>query len=604
MSLTSYSPIHNTLSSYAMPGETRPSRASTLNRTGSYGFSSTTRGASLDRRKTTHGLSTSITSTGSRPSYSRPLPPGPGPLDANGRRLTDFKTKTRTSPTSSSMRNGPLKADYKNSYTSSYSDAYHATSLKAKSPQNEHYGVAATTSNSLRRRSSSISSLSDATRDMKLNGGREDNYMTPRTRDIADRTLSRASRKDSHDIENHTSDSLWSPASRKSSVIENGISSKSDIGRPPSGRRRDSNQDTLHESSSSNSLSSLNTKYYSSGKCGLRNLGNTCFMNSVLQCLSNTKPLLEYCLKEDYLLDKNTSTSSLKGQLITAYAKLMEGMWKDKDSSVSPNSFKTQIQRFAPRFMGYAQQDAQEFLRYLLEGLHEDVNRVTKKPKPVTIKDEDFLQDKDKGHEYWRVYLTYDNSHIVDIFVGQLRSTLNYHDCGHKSTTFDPFWDLSVPIPKGRSDVTLQSCINLFMKEEELDHDERPTCSKCKRKSACSKSFAVQRFPQILVIHFKRFSQGRYSQKVSTRVEFPDSLDVTEYSSEKGNSKIIYNLYAVSNHSGSVHSGHYTASCKHPYSGDWFLFNDNRVSSTSMHSTVSSEAYLVFYELSSRSSRL
>ncbi|XP_063441731.1 ubiquitin carboxyl-terminal hydrolase 2-like [Mytilus trossulus] len=598
MSLTSNSRLYNSLSSYAMPGETRSSRA----RAGSYGLSSTTRGASLDRRKTSHGLSTSVTSTGSRSLYPRPLPPGPGPLDASGRRLTEFKPKTRTSPTSSSIRNGPLKPDYKSTYSSTYSDSYHGSSLKAKSPQNEHYGVSATTSTSLRRRSSSISSLSDATRDMKLNGGREDNYITPRSRDIADRTLSRASRKDSNDIDNH--DNLWSPASRKTSVIENGTSLKSDIGRPPSGRRRDSNQDTLQESSSSNSLSSLNSKYYSSGKCGLRNLGNTCFMNSVLQCLSNTKPLLEYCLKEDYLLDKNTSTSSLKGQLITAYAKLMEGIWKDKDSSVSPNSFKTQIQRFAPRFMGYAQQDAQEFLRYLLEGLHEDVNRVTKKPKPVTIKDEDFPQDKDKGQEYWRVYLTYDNSHIVDIFVGQLRSTLNYHDCGHKSTTFDPFWDLSVPIPKGRSDVTLQSCINLFMKEEELDHDERPTCSKCKRKSACSKSFAVQKFPQILVIHFKRFSQGRYSQKVSTRVEFPDSLDVTEYSSEKGNTKIIYNLYAVSNHSGSVHSGHYTASCKHPYSGDWFHFNDNRVSSTSAHSTVSSEAYLVFYELSSRSSRL
>ena len=66
----------------------------------------------------------------------------------------------------------------------------------------------------------------------------------------------------------------------------------------------------------------------------------------------------------------------------------MKSIWKDSSESyVSPNNFKTQIQKFAPRFMGYSQQDSQEFLRYLLEGLHEDVNRVTTKPKPMILDD-------------------------------------------------------------------------------------------------------------------------------------------------------------------------------------------------------------------------
>ena len=107
-------------------------------------------------------------------------------------------------------------------------------------------------------------------------------------------------------------------------------------------------------------------------------------MNSVIQCLSNTKPLLEYLLNEQYLNDINSTTSSLKGLLIKAFSQVIQELWEENDDHVvNTAAFKSQIQRFAPRFMGYSQQDAQEFLRYLLEGLHEDVNRVKIKPTPI-----------------------------------------------------------------------------------------------------------------------------------------------------------------------------------------------------------------------------
>lgn len=109
-----------------------------------------------------------------------------------------------------------------------------------------------------------------------------------------------------------------------------------------------------------------------------------CFMNSVIQCLSNTRPLLEYLLNEQYLADINTTTSSMKGALIKAFSQVIHELWEvGGDHVVNTTSLKSQIQRFAPRFMGYSQQDAQEFLRYLLEGLHEDVNRVTTKLPPI-----------------------------------------------------------------------------------------------------------------------------------------------------------------------------------------------------------------------------
>lgn len=155
------------------------------------------------------------------------------------------------------------------------------------------------------------------------------------------------------------------------------------------------------ESASSGSATPITTAAYDRaspvkqmGLNGLKNIGNTCFMNSVVQCLSNTRPLLEYVKKDGYTADINTTLSSMKGALIKAFAQVMKELWSEDctDRVVNTVALKSQIQRFAPRFMGYSQQDAQEFLRYLLEGLHEDVNRVTSKPTPIHTEIDDKLR--------------------------------------------------------------------------------------------------------------------------------------------------------------------------------------------------------------------
>ncbi|VDM30737.1 unnamed protein product [Hydatigera taeniaeformis] len=317
------------------------------------------------------------------------------------------------------------------------------------------------------------------------------------------------------------------------------------------------------------------------GLVGLSNLGNTCFMNSVIQCLSNTRDLLHVCLDYVYQSELNVN-SSMKGNLFTAYADLMRQMWTPSSSTityVSPQRFRSQVQKFAPRFMGYAQQDAQEFLRYLVQGLHEDVNRVTKRP-PSEIPDydkEDRMPDSKKAALYWQRYKRIDDSIIADLFLGQLMSTLECMSCGHKSTTFDPFWDLSLPIPRG-SEVDIHNCFHLFTSSEILDGAEQPTCSGCKRRQPCRKSFSIQRFPTILVIHFKRFSGERSRSKLTTFIDYPiEHLDLNRYAAQcSPETNASYRLYAVSNHSGSVFGGHYTASCLHPKLGTWFEFNDTR----------------------------
>lgn len=164
------------------------------------------------------------------------------------------------------------------------------------------------------------------------------------------------------------------------------------------------------------------------GVVGIRNIGNTCYMNSVLQCLSNTKGLTESVLDD---------ADGADGKLIRVYRDLLSRIWTAGDShAVDTTAFKSAFQRLSPRFVGYDQQDAQEFLRLLLDKLHMDVNRVKVKPRAMADVDET-LKDNALAAEFWQRYLATDNSTVVDLFAGQLKSTLECSVCGHKSITFE-----------------------------------------------------------------------------------------------------------------------------------------------------------------------
>uniref|UniRef100_A0A1B6D745 Ubiquitin carboxyl-terminal hydrolase n=1 Tax=Clastoptera arizonana TaxID=38151 RepID=A0A1B6D745_9HEMI len=330
------------------------------------------------------------------------------------------------------------------------------------------------------------------------------------------------------------------------------------------------------------------------GLIGLKNIGNTCFLNSVVQCLSNTKLLMEYITSKQYLNDIRLDT---KGSLMKAFGDLIQNIWQSSSScALNTGSFKNQVQRYAPRFDGYLQHDAQEFLRYLLEGLHEDINRVTTKQKMVLPDISDDLTDNQKAQESWKRYLRIDNSKIVDIFVGQLKSTLQCTTCKHCSTTFEAFWDLSLSLPKTSGEISLSQCLELFTSEEILDGDEMPTCSKCKCRRKCKKRFLIHKFPQVLVLHLKRFSPSERYRKISVAVDFPvNALDMSQYAAQS-HTKAEYNLYAVANHNGTASSGHYTAYCKHPQTAQWHHYNDTWVTTQSVNDLVSASGYVLFYE--------
>ncbi|XP_056121251.1 ubiquitin carboxyl-terminal hydrolase 11 [Rhinichthys klamathensis goyatoka] len=191
----------------------------------------------------------------------------------------------------------------------------------------------------------------------------------------------------------------------------------------------------------------------SPGVCGLTNLGNTCFMNSALQCLSNTPPLTEYFLMNLYLEELNfTNPLGMKGEIAEAYADVIKQMWSGRHYSVVPRVFKTKVGHFASQFLGYQQHDSQELLSFLLDGLHEDLNRVKKK-EYIELKDADGRPDQEVAEEAWRNHLRRNDSVIVDTFHGLFKSTLVCPECNKVSVTFDPFCYLSVPLPVSKERV-------------------------------------------------------------------------------------------------------------------------------------------------------
>nr|XP_061792545.1 ubiquitin carboxyl-terminal hydrolase 32-like isoform X2 [Nerophis lumbriciformis]XP_061792546.1 ubiquitin carboxyl-terminal hydrolase 32-like isoform X2 [Nerophis lumbriciformis] len=187
------------------------------------------------------------------------------------------------------------------------------------------------------------------------------------------------------------------------------------------------------------------------GATGLSNLGNTCFMNSSIQCVSNTRPLTDYFTSGRHLYELNRSNPiGMRGHMAKCYGDLVLELWSGTQKNIAPLKLRWTIAKYAPRFNGFQQQDSQELLAFLLDGLHEDLNRVHEKPY-VELKDSDGRPDWEVASEAWENHLRRNRSIVVDLFHGQLKSQVKCKTCGHISSRFDPFNFLSLPLPMDSS---------------------------------------------------------------------------------------------------------------------------------------------------------
>jgi ubiquitin carboxyl-terminal hydrolase 8 len=333
-------------------------------------------------------------------------------------------------------------------------------------------------------------------------------------------------------------------------------------------------------------------KYKDKGFTGLQNLGNTCFMNSVLQCLSHTYEFNEYLDTEDYKKKINRKPDSL---VLMEWDKLRKMIWQE-NCIISPGGFFTAIRKVASikdkdLFTGFAQNDLPEFLTFLLDCFHESILREVDMKINGKIKND---TDKLANECFTMMQNMYkkEYSEMLKMFYGIHVSKIETATGKYINSSPEPFLMLDLAIPD-KQNPTLMDCIETYTEDEILTGDNKVFNEETKEKEDAIKQIRFWSLSDILIVTLKRFSNT--GNKNNINVDFPiNNFDLTKFVIGYNKDSYKYELYGICNHMGGVLGGHYTSYVKNS-NNKWYHFNDQSVDEIDETEIKSEKAYCFFY---------
>lgn len=343
------------------------------------------------------------------------------------------------------------------------------------------------------------------------------------------------------------------------------------------------------------------SKYDNYGFSSLANLGNTCFLNTVLQILNHTYELIELS-KTCILQNQTTPIGISESKLFSEWIELNKLMCIPENTKiiVSPNKFVYYVQELAQIkenniFTGWNQNDMSEFLLFLIDSMHNSISRgINMKISGNPENEKDNMACK--CYSMMKTVYSKEYSEIMDLFYGITISHIDSLEEG-KSYATNPefFFILNLPIPE-TPNPTLIDCFDDYSNPEVLDGENCWFNETTKQKESVRKYTTFWNFPKILVVSLKRFTKcGR--NKRQELVSFPlKGLDLSPYCEGYKNKKYVYELFGVGNHYGGNGGGHYTCFVKNS-KNEWLHFNDTTVNTIDESQIITNNAYCLFYRM-------
>ncbi|KAF1801780.1 hypothetical protein V8B55DRAFT_1473889 [Mucor lusitanicus] len=316
---------------------------------------------------------------------------------------------------------------------------------------------------------------------------------------------------------------------------------------------------------------------------GYVNGQNTCFLNSVLECLTYTPPLAQQMLREEHQKQcRMDGFCALCAMEVHVRRCLKDEKSFSKGAAILPRYFTSNLRALSKTLRLGRQEDAHEFYMFMLSAFQKaSIQGLGKLPPKVE-----------------------ETALVYQIFGGKLRSQLKCYSCKATSNNYEACLDLSVDLTN-KAD-SLERAFQNFIKVDVIGSDDpnnRYKCDHCKQMVKAGKQMTINELPMMLTVHLKRFAFDMYRgcmSKITTYVDYPETLDMAPYTSQdKKIEKAEYSLYAVLVHYGySCDSGHYYAYVKAP-NGQWNRMDDEDVTPVSLKEVLSQTAYMLFYQQSS-----
>ncbi|KAJ0264049.1 Ubiquitin carboxyl-terminal hydrolase 25 [Hirschfeldia incana] len=318
---------------------------------------------------------------------------------------------------------------------------------------------------------------------------------------------------------------------------------------------------------------------------GLRNLGNTCYLNSVLQCLTYTPPLANFCLnhKHSSHCDSFVDGERKRDCPFCIVEKRIARSLSVDHAIDAPNKISSCLKIFAEHFKFGRQEDAHEFLRYVIDACH---NTSLRLKKLRTKGGGECVNGSSSGSG------SSSSSEVKEIFGGAMQSQVKCLSCGAESNKADEIMDISLEISNSSS---VKESLQKFFQPEILDGNNKYKCESCKKLVTARKQMSVLQAPNILVIQLKRF-EGIFGGKIDKPISFGEILFLSTFMSKSSKDpQPEYKLFGIIVHSGfSPESGHYYAYVKDSLNR-WYCCNDASVTHSTLQEVLSEKAYILFF---------